>query len=232
LRDARLILEFSIQTSRQDQWLYVELEAKVRIKTGFGTVVLVAMLAGTAGAQMWPAACGKEDVQFKVKTDKKAPVPGAPEAGKAQIIFVEAVKGPFGTAPVARFGVDGAWVGADRGTSYFVVSVDPGEHQLCASRQSPVRSERQDVGKATVHAEAGQVYYYKFKIERIEIGYRSTADGGGAGMGGGGSMVGNTPNMTARDLPTTDSIDFTTLTEDEWKNVMKTAAASTSVAKH
>ena len=94
------------------------------------------------------------------------------------------------------------------------------------------RSERRDVGKATVHAEAGQVYYYKFKIERIEIGYRSTADGGGAGMGGGGSMVGNTPNMTSRDLPTTDSVDFTTLTEDEWKSVMKTAAVSTSVAKH
>jgi hypothetical protein len=201
----------------------------VRTGTGFGVVVLVVMLAGTARAQMWPAACGKEDVQFKVKTDKKQPVPSAPDAGKAQIIFVETVKGPFGTAPVARFGVDGSWVGADRGTSYFVVSVDPGEHQLCASRQSAARSEREDVGKATVRAEAGQVYYYEFKIDRIEIGTRKRGDGGGAGMGG---TLPNTPDMTARDLPTTDSVDFTTLTEDEGKNLVKTAAVSTSVPKH
>ena len=201
----------------------------MRTGTRSGVVVLLLMLAGMARAQMWPAACGKEDVQFKVKTDKKPPVPGSPETGKAQIIFVEAVKGPFGTAPVARFGVDGAWVGADRGTSYFVVSVDPGEHQLCASRQSAARSERQDVGKATLHAEAGQVYYYEFKIDRIEIGTRRTADGGGAGMGG---NLPNTPDMTARDLPTTDSVDFTTLTEEEGKSLVKTAAVSTSVPKH
>jgi hypothetical protein len=201
----------------------------VRTGTKFGVVVLLLMLAGIARAQMWPAGCGKDDVQFKVKTDKKQPVPSSPEAGKAQIIFVEAVKGPFGTAPVARFGVDGAWVGADRGTSYFVVSVDPGEHQLCASRQSAARSEKQDVGKATVHAEAGQVYYYVFKIDRIEIGTRRTADGGGAGMGG---SLPNTPDMTARDLPTTDSVDFMTLTEDEGKSLVKIAAVSTSVPKH
>ena len=195
-------------------------------------IIATTMVASAARAEVWPAGCGKEDVQFKVKTDKKSQVPGAPEAGKAQIIFVEAVKGPFGTAPVARFGVDGAWVGANRGTSYFVVSVDPGEHQLCASRQSAARSEREDVGKATVHAEAGQVYYYQFKIDRIEIGVRTRADGGAAGLGGGGGgMMGNTPNMTARDLPTTDSVDFTTLTEDEWRNVAKTAALSTSVPK-
>jgi hypothetical protein len=196
-------------------------------------VAFAAMLAGTARAEVWPAGCGKDDVQFKVKTDKKSPVPGAPEAGKAQIVFVESIKGPFGTAPVARFGVDGTWVGANRGTSYFVVSVDPGEHQLCASRQSPARSEREDVGKATLHAEAGQVYYYQFKIDRIEIGSRTRADGGAAGLGGGGGgMVGNTPNMTARDLPTTDSIDFTTLSEDEARDLMKTAAMSTSAPKH
>ena len=201
----------------------------LRTGTRFGVVTLLLMLTGIARAQMWPAGCGKDDVQFKVKTDKKPPVPGSPETGKAQIIFVEAVKGPFGTAPVARFGVDGAWVGADRGTSYFVVSVDPGEHQLCASRQSAARSEKQDVGKATVHAEAGQVYYYVFKIDRIEIGIRRTADGGGAGMGG---SLPNTPDMTARDLPTTDSVDFTTLTEDEGKSLVKIAAVSTSVPKH
>jgi hypothetical protein len=187
------------------------------------------MVASAARAEVWPAGCGKDDVQFKVKTDKRSPIPGSPEAGKAQIIFVETVKGPFGTAPVARFGVDGAWVGANRGTSYFVVSVDPGEHQLCASRQSPARSEREDVGKATVHAVAGQVYYYEFKIDREEIGYRRTADGGGAGAGQG---LPSTPNMTARDLPTMDTVDFTTLSEDEARNLMKTAAVSSSVPKH
>jgi hypothetical protein len=201
----------------------------MRKETKFFILMFAAMIASVGRAEVWPAGCGKSDVQFKVKTDKKSSAPGAPEAGKAQIIFVESVKGPFGTAPVARFGVDGTWVGANRGISYFVVSVDPGEHQLCVSRQSPAKSEREDVGKATVHVEAGQVYYYRFKIERIEVGYRKRGDGGGAGMGEG---LPNTPDMTARDLPTMDTVDFTALTEDEGRNVLKIAAISTSVPKH
>jgi hypothetical protein len=42
----------------------------------------------------------------------------------------------------------------------------------------------------------------------------------------------STPDMTARDLPTTDTVDFTTLTEDEGKSLGKTAAVSTSAPKH
>jgi hypothetical protein len=205
------------------------LSIKLRIEPALLVVVFASVFASSARAAVWPAACGKDDVQFKVKTDKKQSVPGAPEAAKAQIIFIEAVKGPFGTAPVARFGIDGTWVGANRGTSYFVVSVDPGEHQLCASRQSAAQSERQDVGKATVHAEAGQVYYYEFKIDRIEIGTRRRGDGGGAGMGAG---LPSTPDMTARDLPTMDSVDFSTLNDDDGRNLVKVASVSTSVPKH
>jgi hypothetical protein len=199
------------------------------MKKKFLLVLVIAAFAGNARAAEWSAACGKDTVQFKVKTDKKPPPLAAdPEPGKAQIIFVEAVKGAFGTAPTTRYAVDGAWVGANHGASYFVVSVDPGQHHLCASRQSSIKAEKENVGITDLLAGAGQVYYYEFKIVRTEIGTLTTADGGGAGAGG---LLPNTPDMTARQLPTVDSIEFTTLSDDEGRSRIKVTPLSTFVAK-
>jgi hypothetical protein len=194
----------------------------------FFIVALTIALAGSASATVWPDACGKENAQFKVKTEKNAAVPIVADPEKATIVFVESTKGPFGTAPTARFGVDGAWVGADHGLSYFVVTVPPGKHHLCASRQSGVQAEKEDVGIAEVSAAAGEVYYYEFKIVRTEVGYRTRGDGGGAGAGG---LLPSNPNMTARDLPTIDSVEFTLLNEDEGRNRIKAAPVSKFVAK-
>ena len=38
-----------------------------------------------------PDACGEDKVKFEVTTQKNQPVPAGPDAGKAQIIFVETV---------------------------------------------------------------------------------------------------------------------------------------------
>jgi hypothetical protein len=198
------------------------------MKKKFLLVLVIAAFAGNARAAERSAACGKDMVQFKVKTDKKQPLPADPEPGKAQVIFVEAVKGAFGTAPTTRYAVDGGWVGANRGASYFVVSVDPGQHHLCASRQSSIKAEKENVGITDLLAGAGQVYYYEFKIVRTEIGTLKTADGGGAGAGG---LLPNTPDMTARQLPTVDSIEFTTLSDDEGRSRIKVTPLSTFVAK-
>jgi hypothetical protein len=184
--------------------------------------VLVVAFAGMARASEWPAACGKDTVQFKVKTDKKQSPPADPEPGKAQIIFVEAVKGAFGAAPTARYGVDGAWVGANHGASYFVVSVDPGEHHLCANWQSSVRSEKEEVGIDTVNLQTGKVYYYEFKIVRTEVG--SPRRGGAAGLP-------NNLNMDVKDPPTVDSVEFTILDEDLGRSRLKVTPGSTFVVK-
>jgi hypothetical protein len=114
-------------------------------------------LAGAPG-------CGTETTQFDVKTDK-AQHPAQADTAKALVYVIED-DSDFGSfpKPTTRMGLDGAWVGATHGNSYFYASVDPGVHHLCANWQSSVL-----LGKgrktAAFHftAEAGGVYYFEVK---------------------------------------------------------------------
>ncbi len=124
------------------------------------------------GKTVLPDACGDDSVKFNVKTQNDAPVPAPPAAGKAQIVFIETSTNPHGCfatftscTATARFGVDGAWVGATTGNSYFALSVDPGEHHLCATMGK-------DIGVEALTVEAGKVYYYQalFDVETSQLG--------------------------------------------------------------
>jgi len=193
----------------------------MRIMSAIFPVILFATIQ--ASASTWPDACGKDSTQFKVKTSKKQAELVAPEAGKALIIFTESVNGDFASEPVARFGIDGSWVGANKGASYFAVSVAPGEHHLCAVRQSGAKSDRVNVGEATVKAEAGNVYYYDFKITRTAVG--SPKENGGGGLPG-------TPHdMTAKEPETVDTVAFVVLDEKEGKHRLNVSPQSISTAK-
>lgn len=63
-----------------------------------------------------------------------------------------------------RFGMDGAWVGANYGNSYFAVTVDPGIHHLCASWQSSLGTLKKNVDLTSFTAEPGQVYYFAAQV--------------------------------------------------------------------
>jgi len=70
-----------------------------------------------------------------------------------------------------RVGLDGAWVGANKGKSYFFFSVDPGDHQVCTNWQSGTFKETSKrIGSATtIKAEGGKVYYLRVQVyERSE----------------------------------------------------------------
>jgi hypothetical protein len=135
-------------------------------------VALVALLAVSAAwAQDKPMSsavapgCGAIDAKFDVKADKaQHPVTQA-EAGKAVVYFVEDDTHFQSTPkPTTRIGVDGAWVGANHGNSYFYFTVEPGEHHLCASWQSTVGiGSRNKSAAAHFTAEAGGVYYFSVK---------------------------------------------------------------------
>jgi hypothetical protein len=59
-------------------------------------------------------------------------------------------------------GVDGAWVGAYEHKSYTYFSVNRGEHRLCTSQQSSLKSRRDNNASAiTFTAEEGKVYYFR-----------------------------------------------------------------------
>jgi hypothetical protein len=100
-----------------------------------------------------------------VKTDDNKHPAGQPDAGKALVYFIED-DSDFGSfpKPTTRAGVDGSWVGATHGDSYFFFSVDPGEHHLCASWQTAIIvGQGHKAAAAHFTAEAGNVYFFRVR---------------------------------------------------------------------
>lgn len=114
--------------------------------------------------------CGPSEVKFDVKTDEHRHPTALPESGKAMVYII----GDFvmGSTPTTRVGIDGTWVGANHGNSYFFVPVDPGNHHLCVNWQSPFKSVSRIGSAANFTAEQGGTYYF-----------RAIRDEKGGGMG-------------------------------------------------
>jgi hypothetical protein len=109
-----------------------------------------------------PPGCGADNTKFDVKTDRSQHPLAKPEPGKALVYFLQD-DAYFQSAPrpTTRFGLDGNWVGATQANSYFYVSVDPGEHHLCAGWQSFVGfNVARKSAAAHFTAEPGGVYFF------------------------------------------------------------------------
>lgn len=162
-----------------------------------------------AHSAVLPDACGKENVSFEIRLQKNPPAPAAPENGKAQVFFIEksakppAIIGCLDCRTEARFGVDGDWVGATKDNSYFVISLDPGLHHMCAVRGKEVDAE-------PLNVEAGKTYYYQveYKAEGTQYG---TPD---------------RPNYQVK-----KNVSFAILNEDEGKYRVKVSALSVASPK-
>jgi hypothetical protein len=111
------------------------------------------------------AACGPREVQFDTQVSKDQAV-AAPEAGKSLIYVVEVFDKVVGqiSRPTLRVGVDGKWVGADKGDSYLSYVVEPGEHHLCASWQSHWKRFSQKAAFTGFTADPGHIYYFRARI--------------------------------------------------------------------
>jgi hypothetical protein len=97
------------------------------------------------------AACGPQNVQFKVKADESQHPTPAPENGKAMIYVVQRAAG------VMKFGADGKWIGALKGGTYFSASLDPGEHHFCTMGHLPLWKGL-SLNKLSV--KPGETYYF------------------------------------------------------------------------
>ena len=134
-------------------------------------VVCVVILAMSAWAQdnsatRGGAGCGPDQARFEVKRQAKSHPTGVPEPRKA-LVYVFGDSELDNTALhigglITRVGVDGEWVGAYEYKSYMYFSVDPGEHRLCTSQQSSLKSRRDNNASAiTFTAEQGKIYYFR-----------------------------------------------------------------------
>jgi len=109
--------------------------------------------------------CGKDNTKFDVRTTQSNHPFQKPEAGKALVYFLED-DADFASRPrpSTRFGLDGAWIGATNRNSYFYVSVDPGEHHLCADWQSFLGfTTGHKSGAASLTAAEGSSYFFLVK---------------------------------------------------------------------
>jgi Protein of unknown function (DUF2846) len=130
-------------------------------------IILIFLFAASAFAQVLPvastAACGHEDVSFKLKLADSPHTLTQPDPRKARVYFFhDAGTGVTVGYPTVKLAIDGAWVGANHGNSYFSVSVEPGEHHVCVTLQSSLVAQRVEL--AHFIAEAGKVYYYRTQL--------------------------------------------------------------------
>ncbi len=119
-------------------------------------------MAAQGGSQ---GACGPPNVHFDVKTVSGQPIAQA-EPPKALVFVSEVFKkvpGELGN-PTIRIGLDGNWVGAVRGNSYFSFSVQPGEHHLCTNWQSRFKRLSREAAFTSFNAATGNAYYFRTRI--------------------------------------------------------------------
>jgi hypothetical protein len=159
---------------------------------------LVVLLIGAAlvpavqarAKNVLPDACGDDAVKFSVNAEQGQSAPTPPPDGKAQIVFTEdegAMRAAF-TNAAFRYGIDGAWVGATRGNSYFALNVEPGVHQLCISPQSSDKKLNSSIQIATLTTEPGKVYYLAAQFTLIPVGLPGPPAAASGPVAGGGAL--------------------------------------------
>lgn len=134
-----------------------------RAKICAGLVCLALVPLAHAKKTILPDACGDDKTEFHVNlADDHTQELKAPE-GKALLVVVEEGQSNHFDL-TTRYGIDGAWVGATHGSSWFLVPLAPGDHHLCASPQKHfnfTESMREHlVSMTSFTVEAGKVYFF------------------------------------------------------------------------
>jgi len=131
----------------------------------FLAAFLIAPVRLPAQSAVGAPGCGPDNEHFDVKTKKTERPEIKIDPAKALVYFLQDDR-EFESIPrpVVRMGIDGKWVGATHGNSYFFTTVDPGEHHLCASWQTNVTiGEPKQGGALHFTAEAGQIYVFSVR---------------------------------------------------------------------
>lgn len=109
-------------------------------------------------------------------------------------------------AVTARVAIDGAWIGANHGSSYLFFQTEPGEHHLCTDWMSSLLPAGRLVSLANFTAEADGIYYFCVRP-----------------TGG--------PSSYLKDSDRSASIDLESVNSDEGKLLVASSAWSNSQPK-
>jgi hypothetical protein len=136
------------------------------------TLVPLVLLASPVLAQTIPepappsSPCGPAKVKFDVKLDRSQHSLSQPEPGKALVYVIEVFQGTPGDwgTPTIRVGLNGKWVGANRGTSYLSFPANAGENRLCTNWQSVFKQLSNQHSITSFVAEPGKAYFFRVQI--------------------------------------------------------------------
>lgn len=128
------------------------------MKSALIALLFAASAFGQTASGPTTSACGPKGASFDVKLDKTQHPLAEPDPGEALVYFIQE-KGSD-----ALIGLDGAWVGQTRKSSYFAVSVAPGEHHVCADVHTPRGIPGVPMGFLHFTAEAGRIYYFDARV--------------------------------------------------------------------
>jgi hypothetical protein len=111
------------------------------------------------------SACGPANVKFEVNLDQTQP-PSGPPSDKALVYMIEdrGQSTELVGGVNVRVGPDGAWVGANKGNTYFSFLVPPGEHHLCSNWQSSLATYAAYHSVTNFTAEVGKIYYFRTRL--------------------------------------------------------------------
>lgn len=100
-------------------------------------------------------ACPAVDVKLTAETDKTTHPTPEPARGQALVYVIRPTMN--GNKIQTKLGVDGKWVGVNRGHNYFFLQLDPGEHYFC--------SKAENKSTLAVKVEAGKTYFVEQKMK-------------------------------------------------------------------
>lgn len=139
---------------------------KAAITFALSILITTAALAQKENGRLQPS-CGERKIHLDVNTTKAGTDTNV-KAGKAQLYVVEIAEPAFLfdlRKITVRIALDGEWVGAVKGTNtYMVDAVTPGEHNVCAERQSVQASMEQEAGFISFTAEPDKNYYFRARF--------------------------------------------------------------------
>ncbi|HUI51341.1 MAG TPA: hypothetical protein VLX60_06130 [Terriglobales bacterium] len=123
------------------------------------------LLADNAPSLPLQSACGPDQIKFSVKSVGRESNLPEPEPGKALVFVIfDHIPTDVGR-PTVRVGLDGTWVGANRGLSHFSFPVEPGDHHFCVDWQRsglPIHPVTAAASQLTV--EPAKTYYFRARI--------------------------------------------------------------------
>jgi hypothetical protein len=130
----------------------------------FGVCLVLSVRARCANL---PPSCGDANAVINVAMHGHGTLPAPPESGKAKAVFIE--RADKNAMPVVtRIALDGTWLGANQGNSYFELTVLPGEHHVCADWEMPRRWIKDAPAFDVFTAEAGKVYYFLVNVGWVQ----------------------------------------------------------------